>query len=202
MWMKNQIRGVNMVIFNEPYNEKLVSTQTDINPASRRYKANNIQALRAMYEISKNHGNIDSEDFDPDIRDLLSRDKFAYNKGANTVALAKNLKKLIKVWPAIEKEPRLGAKVAGMLGAFHTAWDEYADAIDVYADNEEYPVYMDVNRYLETLLSKVDENGNINSDIYKTQDEYYSLATDWRAEINVQYQKYLERKKQSDQEGE
>lgn len=194
-----------MVIFNKPYDENMVSVRTDINPGSRRYKSNNIQAFRAMYEISKNHGDIYADSFDEDIRDLLEEENtFCYKKGENSQSLSKNLKRLIKVWPSIEKDPRLCAKVAGMLGAFHTAWDEYADAIDIYGDNEQYPVYMDVNDYLNVLLSKIDDNGKIDSDLYKIQDKYSSLATDWRAEINAQYQNYLEVKKKSstEQDGE
>lgn len=183
-----------MKLFNgEPENRYFDKT-TGINPDIRLYKENNIRALRIMYEISVVDGNIDAPSFNQPSKALLAEDEFGYTEAENSKSLAKKLNQFVKVWPDIKKDARLRAKVSGMLASFHTSWPEYVKAMKVYSDNEQYPVFMDVNDYLTSII---DDNGKLKKDALKISNDYFSLASDWRAEINAEHEAYLERKNEN-----
>lgn len=176
-------------------NPSLFKRNTDINPDFRKYKSNNSQAFRAMYELVVFDGNMNNPKFNPNVKKIIE-DSMFYSV-ENGEVLGRKLKQFQAAWAQIKKNPRLRAGVSNTLSAFHFSWPEYSDAIGIYNDRESFPVYFDVAQYLTDLL---DNNGNINPGALDKQDSYADLAREWRAEINAQYEDYIEHKRKPDEQ--
>ncbi len=170
-----------MKLFNETIKPLHFSPKTGVNPAARKYKENNIQAIRSLYELADKHGNIDDPNFDDAVKVLLSREFFGWKNIENSVPLIKALNNFKKAWPNIEKNnPLLAADITTMLGGFYNGFDNFDAAKESYCENAEYPVYFDVAKYLNDMI---DDNGNLKVNAENVQVEYSRLAIAWKAEI-------------------
>ena len=173
-------RGVKMKLYNQ-IKPKHFNDRTGINPSARKYKENNIHAIRALYELADKHGDVEAKDFNLAVKALLAQEFFGHKIAANSYDLGKALHAFQKAWPKIEdNNPLLAADIQTMLGGFYNGLDDFDRAKEAYCENAEYPVYFDVVEYLNSL---VDENGNLKNNADTAQAEYSRLAIAWKAEI-------------------
>ncbi len=174
-----------------PTNKYFEST-TGINPDFRQYKVNNYQALRVMLEIINFKGDINDPSFNPIVKKWLNNNKIAFEDAKNSHSLAFKLNKFAEHYEELQKNPIVRQHVSDTVNHIFEGWDtkDFNKAIALYSDRESCPLYINVDKYLDCIIT---ENGNLVAPS-RTQTEalaeYSALTMYMRSEIDAQYTEY------------
>lgn len=172
------------------------------NPDFRKYKFNNISALRAMFIIYLNDGDVASDD--PEMKkvlNILDNDLFFKEfltndtKLQNGKPLLAKLKNFVKAMPKIKEDPTMNHQISSILKTFNSDWFNYNDCRQIYTDREGYPVFFDAEAFMDTFLEKDGAVHKMNEEDYQSN---LILAAQFRGELENEL---IEKKKENNNIG-